>query len=677
MSQGENANPLLENHPLPPFDRITPDHVAPAVDLLIDRWRQALAEILAGEEPSFATLAAIEEVLADKLDGAFSPVAHLHSVADSPEWREAYASAVVKLSDFGTELNQDRERFQAYAAIAERDDFSGLAGEQQRIVKNTLRDFRLAGVDLSPPDRERYAGIVRRLTELATSFEQHLQDSTDAWQLDFDGPEALAGLPQRSLDEARERAGQAGNKGYRICLEYPSYQAVITYAEDRELRREIYTAYLTRASDSGPHAGRWDNGPVIREILSLRRELAELVGFDSYLEYSLATKMVNKPGQVTDFLQQLVARARPRAGKELAELAAFASSQGGPERLEPWDVPLWSERLRKARFDIAEEEIRPYFPYPGVLEGLLAVAGELFGLSFRKSQPPLYHPQVSFIEVLDDRDEVVAALYLDPYAREKKRGGAWMADCRSLRRTDTGWQRPVAFLTCNFPAPTESRPSLLSHDEVITLFHEFGHTLHHLLTRIEHPSVGGISGVEWDAVELPSQFLENWCWQRPALDRIARHHQSGEALPEALWQRMLAARHFHASLRLVRQLEFALTDFHLHQDPSPDITAIQQRVRDQVAVIQAPSWGRFLNGFSHLFAGGYGAGYYSYLWAEQLAADAFSRFEEEGVFNPRTGQSFRAEVLEVGGSRDAIESFRAFRGRDPEIAPLLRSYGID
>jgi len=575
-------------------------------------------------------------------------------------------------------MDQDPNRYRAWCALRDNVEHETLTPAKRRIIDNTLRDFRLGGIELEPEQRSRFGAIKRRLTELSTQFEQNVQDATDAWSLELADATALAGLPATQLEQARQLAGSRGLDGYLLNLEYPSYHAVMTYAEDRSLRKTVYEAYNTRASDQGPNAGQWDNGPLIHEILTLRQEMARLLGFDSYADYSLVTKMASSPQQVRKFLDQLLALARPRAELELAELTEYAVSQGGPAELAAWDIGFFSERLRKQRYDVSEEEIRPYFPLPAALDGLFGVAKSLFDLSFEeRADVPIWHQDVRYFEVSDDKAAVVAGFYIDLYARKGKRGGAWMADCRAKY----GEQLPVAFLTCNFPAPGKDRPSLLGHKDLTTLFHEFGHTLHHLLTRIPHPTVGGIRGVEWDAVELPSQLLENWCWQSEALDTFARHVDSGEPLPVDLLQRMLDARHFQSGLFLVRQLEFAITDLHLHQEFDPEKTnhqaIIHARVRAQTAVIPTPEWNRPINSFGHLFAGGYAAGYYSYLWAELLSADAFSRFEEEGIFNRSTGADFIDEVLARGGSRDALDSFVAFRGREPEIGPMLRSYGIE
>lgn len=674
-------NPLLERAPLPAFDRLGPEHVGPAIDRLLADYRDALDELGADPDPTWDGFVVHEERLVEAIDRAFSPVSQLHAVSDDPAWRAAYAENVARLSAFYSELGQDRRRFRAYRAIRDGEGWASLDAARRKIVEDELRDFRLSGIDLPEAEQARYRAIMQELTELATRFQQQLQDATDRWQLVFPDAAPLAGLPAAELAAARARADERDLEGYAVTLEMPSYQAVMTYADDRALREQVYRAYATRASDQGEDAS-LDNGPVIHRILTLRAELAALLGFDDYAGLSLARKMADSPAQVAAFLRGLAERARPRAVSELDALETFAREQGGATPLAPWDVPYWSEKLRKARFAISDEELRPYFPAERCLEGLFAVASELFEVRIEaRGDVATWHPTARYFEVLDGAGQPVAGFYVDLFARKGKRGGAWMGDCRSRYRRGDELQLPIAFLNCNFPPPTGEGPSLLNHDELTTLFHEFGHALHHMLTRIDHPPIAGIHGVEWDAVELPSQFLENWCWQREALDRFARHHETDEPLPADLFARMHAARTFQSGLFLVRQLEFALTDLALHTafDPTDAESHLRllDAVRDEVAVLKPPTWNRFLNGFGHLFAGGYAAGYYSYLWAEQLAADAFARFEEEGVFSRELGRSFRREILEVGGSRPANESFVAFRGRDPDLGPLLRRYGID
>jgi len=548
------------------------------------------------------------------------------------------------------------------------------------LVEHSLRDSRLSGVALEEPARTRFREIVNALTRLATEFEEAVLDATQAWSERVDEA-ALAGLPDTDRELMREAAREAGHDGFLVTLKPPSVNAILTYADNRDLRQRVYTAHHTRASDQGPQAGRFDNSARIGEILKLRHEAAQLLGFANAAEESLATKMAATPARVLDFLHDLVRRAKPVATCELAELREFARAELGIADLQPWDVGYASEKLRERRFSLSEEDLKPYFPLPRVMDGLFAIVARVFGVSLReRTGVDVWHPDVRFYDVLDARGSIIAGCYVDLYTRTGKRGGAWMDVCRSRFRTDGTMQLPIAYLTCNFAPPTADRPSLLTHDDTTTLFHEFGHGLHHLLTRIDYPSIAGIDGVEWDAVELPSQFMENFCWQREALNLFARHWQTGEPLPDELFARMLAARHFHAGLFLVRQLEFGLFDFRLHLefDPARGAHALEllADVRREVAVLQPPTWQRMPHSFTHIFAGGYAAGYYSYLWAELLSADAFSRFEESGIFDTATGAAFRDNILAVGGSRPALESFIEFRGREPQPDALLRSYGL-
>jgi oligopeptidase A len=565
--------------------------------------------------------------------------------------------------------------------VRARADFATLTRGERTLVDDAIRDFELAGVALEEPARSRFREIETELTRLSTEFEQAVLDATDAWFEDRADAAALAGLPESALAVLRSYAEEAGVPGYRVTLKQPSYVAVMTYADDRDLRRRVYEAYATRASDQGPHAGRWDNSARIETILALRHEAATLLGFANAAAESLATKMAGKPERVLGFLTDLAQRARPLAERDYAEMRAYAAEHLGIADFQPWDSAYTAEKLRLARYALSEEELKPYFPLDAALSGLFAVAERVFGVRFAaRAGVDTWHADVRYYDVVDADGRVFAGCYLDLYARTAKRGGAWMDVCRTRRRHPDGTQLPVAFLTCNFAPPAGGIPSLLTHDDVITLFHEFGHGLHHLLTEVDWPRIAGISGVEWDAVELPSQFMENFCWTREALDLIARHWQTGAPLPDDLFKRMLAARHFQAGLFLVRQLEFALFDFRIHLEFNPEAGArvleLLDDVRREVAVIRPPAWHRFPQSFTHIFAGGYAAGYYSYLWAEVLSADAWSRFEEAGVLDRGTGEAFRRAVLAVGGSRPALESFIEFRGREPDTTALLKSYGL-
>ncbi len=677
------SNPLLDTPDLPAFDRILPQHVEPAIDQVLSENRAAIAERLEQGAPfTWENFVDPMEALEDRLDRAWSPVSHLNAVVNTPELRAAYEACLPKISDYSTDLGQNEILFAAYRAVSERADFEALPVEQRRVVKNAIRDFRLAGVDLDPADKERFKTLKSELSQLSTQFANNLLDATNAWSLDIEDESRLAGLPESARGMFREAAERAEQAGWRITLHMPSFLAVMTHAEDRGLRETLYEAFVTRASDVGPHAGQWNNGPVMDRILVIRHELAQLLGFENYAQRSLETKMAGDPAEVLTFLQDLAEQAVPKARQELADLQAFARESGGPEALQPWDVMFYGEKLREARFAISQEQLKPYFPADQVVDGLFAVVGRLFGIRVReRDEVSTWHPDVRFFEIEDQDGNPRGRFYLDLFARANKRGGAWMAGAIQRHRLPDGAiQQPAAFLTCNFTPPVAGEPSLLTHDEVTTLFHEFGHGLHHLLTQVDAASVSGISGVAWDAVELPSQFLENWCWEREALDLFAAHHQTGEPLPTDLFERLRAARQFQTGMQMVRQLEFSLFDLLLHQDFDPAVGARIQdtldEVRRSVAVIEPPAYNRFQHGFAHIFAGGYAAGYYSYKWAEVLSADAWSRFEEDGVFNEQAGSDFLVHILERGGSEDPMALFKAFRGREPSIAPLLRQHGI-
>jgi oligopeptidase A len=678
-----SRNPLLEPHLLPPFDAIRPEHAVPAIEELLAENRTAIEALVAQAEretPTWESLAAPLESLNDRLSRAWSPVSHLNGTMNNPELREAYQACLAKLSEYSTWLGQHEGLFHAWQALKEGPAWAKLDESRRRAVDNTLRDFRLAGVDLDPPKKQRYGEIKARLSELGNTFSNQLLDATQAWHLDLTDESRLAGLPESALAALRANAEAKGQAGYRITLDFPSFFPVMTYAEDRELRREVYTAFVTRASDQGPHAGQYDNAPVMEETLALRRELAELLGFATYADLSLVTKMAESPSQVLAFLEDLAARAVPQAREEFADLETYARDELGMVELAPWDVGYASEKLREARHAISQEQLRPYFPAPRVVDGLFQVVERLFGVTFEEDdQAPRYHPDVRFFRILE-HGEPIAGFYLDLYAREGKRGGAWMDECRVRRLEGEALQLPVAYLTCNFTRPVGSRPALLTHDEVTTLFHEFGHGLHHMLTQQTVADISGINGVAWDAVELPSQFMENYCWEREGLDLIAGHVDSGEPLPAELLEKLQAAKNFQSAMGMVRQLEFSIFDLRLHHEiKAPSATEVQallDAVRDAVSVVPRAAFNRFQNGFGHVFAGGYAAGYYSYKWAEVLSADAWSAFEEAGIFDPETGRRFRTEILEQGGARDAAELFRAFRGREPSVKPLLRHTGI-
>jgi oligopeptidase A len=673
-------NPLLEQHPLPPFSRIEPAHAEPAVRELIERNKQAIEALLEENQTyTWDNLLAPIEQLEDELAQAFSPVSHLNSVCNSEAMREAYNACLPLLSEYGTWMGQHTRLCEAYQQIADSPDFEHMDDARRKAVENALRDFRLAGVSLPPEEKARYGELRKRLSELGSKFGENVLDATNAWSRRANREE-LQGLPDTALANARQAARRAGYEDYLINLEFPSWSPVLTYCENRELREEVYTANCTRASEVGPHAGRWDNAGIIEETLDLRRQLAELLGFSNYAELSLATKMAESPDRVIDFLEQLAQQSREQSLREWHELENFAREQHGVESLAAWDVTFYSEKLRQQRYQVSQEDIRPYLPVSRVLPGLFEVVSRLYELEIREVQDfDHYHCDAQLFEIRQD-DQLIARFFLDLYARADKRGGAWMDDCRVRRLRGEELQIPVAYLVCNFTPPVEGKPALLTHTELTTLFHEFGHGLHHMLTRQTVAAVSGINGVAWDAVELPSQFLENWCWEREALTFISGHHETGEPLPGELLDKLLAARNFQSAMMLARQLEFSLFDFRLHREWGEggigSAQSLLDEVREQVAVIVPPPFNRFQNSFSHIFAGGYAAGYYSYKWAEVLSADAFSRFEEEGIFNRETGRSFRIHILEMGGSREPMELFVAFRGREPDIAPLLRHSGI-
>ena len=675
------SNPLLEMQGLPPFSKIRPEHAEPAIDALLAENRRRLEALLeAGGPYGWHNLVEPLELMEDRLSRVWSPVRHLNSVLNSEELRAAYNACLPKLSDHHTELGQNERLYAAYKSIADSPQFAHLDEARQKALHDALRDFHLSGVDLPPEKKARFKAIQQELSQLQSRFEENLLDATNAWYKHFEDATVLGGLPQTALDLGQQNAGHRNVEGYVFNLEFPSYYAIMTYADDRQLRREFYTAYTTRASDQAPHP-EWDNSETMERILRLRHEAAQLLGYPSYAHESLATKMAESPEQVLGFLRDLAQRAKPYAERDLKELADFAREELGIDDLQAWDIGYASEKLQQHRYAISQEELKPYFPADRVLDGLFELVGRLYGIRIQRDDyADVWHPDVRFYEIRDQDGHLRAQFYLDLYARPKKRGGAWMDECVSRLKTHDLVQIPVAYLTCNSTPPVGDKPALFTHDEVITLFHEFGHGLHHMLTRVDVPAVSGISGVEWDAVELPSQFMENWCWEREALDLFAAHYETGERIPEALYRKLIATKNFQAGMQTVRQLEFALFDMRLHLEYDPErggrVQEILDEVRAEVAVVKAPAFNRFQHGFSHIFAGGYAAGYYSYKWAEVLSADAFARFEEEGLFSPQVGHDFLHHVLEKGGTRPAMELFKAFRGREPTIDALLRHNGL-
>ncbi|MEN8174430.1 MAG: oligopeptidase A [Pseudomonadota bacterium] len=674
------SNPLLEDAVLPAFSRIRPDQVEPAVDALLAEARSTIDTLLDSvEHPTWKNLVEPIELVEDRLNRAWSPVSHLNSVVNSEELRAAYNACLPKLSDYATEMGQNRQLDEAYRRVSEED--KSLDSAQRKAMDNALKDFHLAGVDLPDDKKQRFKAISQELSQLTSKYEENVLDATHAWLREITDEAELAGLPDSARELARQQARQRDKEGWLLTLEFPSYFPVVTYADNRGLRREVYEAFSTRASDQGPQAGRYDNGEVMERILVLRHEAAQLLGFENYAERSLARKMARTPTEVVHFLEDLGRRSRDQARQELEELEAYAAQHHEVTTLEAWDIPYYAEKLRQHRFSISQEELKPYFPDTRVIPGMFKVVERLFGIRIEEvGDVETWHEDVRFFEIRDRAGALRGQFFLDPYARAKKRGGAWMDICTTRFFTDNLDQLPVAYLVCNFSPPVGDKPALLTHDEVQTLFHEFGHGLHHLLTQVDYPPVAGINGVAWDAVELPSQFMENFCWEREALDLISGHYETGEPLPEVLFERMTAAKNFQSAMQMVRQLEFALFDFRLHLEYDPArggrIYETLESVRDAVAVVRPPAWNRFAHGFSHIFAGGYAAGYYSYKWAEVLSADAYSLFEEQGVFSPDAGGAFLHNILEKGGSADAMELYVAFRGREPSIDALLRHSGI-
>ena len=675
-------NPLLTPTVLPLFSQIKPEHIEPAISQLLAEVREVVEQQLKATDCyMWKNLVQPIEEAEDRLNKAWSPVSHLNSVLNSDELREAYNACLPKLSAYSTEMGQNAELCNAYQMLVNSDEFKTLEPAQQKVLNNALRDFKLSGVDLESDKKMRYKDISQELSRLASHYEENLLDATNAWSKLITDENDLAGLPESAKASAKQAAESQDQSGWLITLHSPSYQAVMTYADDRALRSEHYQAYATRASELGPNAGHWDNTELMEQILALRYEKAQLLGFNNYAELSLATKMANKPDDVIHFLEDLAVKSGPQAHKDLAELRDFAKQYCGIDDLQSWDVGYVSEKMRQHYYQLSQEEVKSYFPITRVLPGLFAVLEKLYGLSITEiTDFDSWHEDVRFFQIHDENGQLRGRFYIDLYARAKKRGGAWMDDCVGRKKTADDIQIPVAYLNCNFAPPTGDIPALLTHDDVITLFHECGHGLQHMLTLVDHLGVSGINGVEWDAVELPSQFMENWCWEQEALALISGHYQSGEVLPESLFKKMLAAKNFQAGMMMVRQIEFSLFDFRIHKDYKPElggrIYETLAQIRAQVAVMIPPEFNRFAHSFSHIFAGGYAAGYYSYKWAEVLSSDAFSLFEEKGIFDRESGQAFLTQILEQGGSQDAMDLFIKFRGREPNIDALLRHCGI-
>jgi len=669
-------NPRLEFDSLPPFDRIAPAHARPALEKVLADNRARLAELTAQPQPTFASLVAPFEELSHRLSRVWSPIGHLNAVANTAAMREAYNECVPLLTAYASELGQNEDLYRAYSRVLQQEG-SALDPEQRKLVENALRDFRLAGVALPPDRKSRYRDLMQRLAQLGTKFTENVLDAQAAYTRSVADPSELAGLPPSAIDRAAADARDAGGTGWLFKLDQPTYVTVLANAQSERLRRDIYEAWVTRASDLGPSAGRFDNGPIIAEILPLRHELANLLGFANYADYALATRMARSANQVLSFLQDLARRCLPAGRREFHDLEEFAG-----RKLNAWDVAFYGDRLQESRFKVSQEALRPYFPLPKVLSGLFAVTQRLYGITARERSPKVgvWHPSVKYYDLLDSNGTAVAGFYLDPYARSDKRSGAWMDECVVAKSLPSGKALPIAQLVCNFGAPVGSAPSLLTHDEVTTLFHEFGHGLHHMLTRVAYPSISGINGVAWDAVELPSQFMENFVWRSEVLPLISAHVDTGEPLPGDMLQRLLGTRTFNAALDTLRQIELATFDFELHANFAPAAGARVMEtladVRSRVAVVPAAPFNRLPSSFAHIFAGGYAAGYYSYKWAEVLAADAFEAFEEAGVFDGSTAARFRDSILARGGSVDAMDAFVRFRGREPDVRALLKRTGI-
>lgn len=673
---------LLDITDLPKFSQIEVADIEPAIDQLINENKHKLQQLLKDRETiSWQALSEQLQQLDNTLSRVWSPISHMNSVVNSDELRKAHDNCIPKLSAYSTEYAQNSDLFDAYNRIKNSDEFSKLDQPSKKAIENTLLQFKLNGVALDDEKKQQFKKIKQQLSSLKSKFEQNVMDATQAFRIHIDDESQLAGLPEFVREMASQAAVDEELEGWMFTLDAPSFISVMTYSDIRKFREEIYHAYTTRASSKGPNAGEFDNTQVMQDILDGRKQIANLLGYNNYAELSIANKMAETTDQVLEFLNNLVERSKPQAEKEYTALKQFARKQCDIINLEAWDVMYVSEKLKQKEYGISQEELKPYFPAPKVIQGLFSIVEKLYGISItEKKGIDVWHKDVSFYEIHDETGELRGQFYLDLYARNNKRGGAWMDECVGRMRSDDKIQTPVAYLTCNLTPPVGTKPALLTHDEVTTLFHEFGHGLQHMLTKVDNLSVSGISGVEWDAVELPSQFMENWCWEKEGLELISSHVDTGEALPESLYQKLLKAKNFQSAMLMVRQLEFSLFDFRLHMEYGSEaftgIQALLDEVRQQVSVVKPPAFNQFQHGFSHIFAGGYAAGYYSYKWAEVLSSDAFSRFEEDGIFNQQTGKAFLQAILETGGSEKAMTLFQRFRGREPEIDALLRHSGL-
>lgn len=665
----------------PSFSSIQFSEISAVLDKLLSENRLEIQTLLENKTPpTWESLMGPLETLQDRIANFWAPIRHLHSVKDSAELRSAYEICLQKLTEYHNELGQNQQFYQAVNHLKHSEHYQHLTQAQKKIIENTLRDLHLTGVDLSEDKKAQFKSLQIALTQLETKFEQNVLDATEAWHLHITDESELSGIALRDKTLFAESAKKHKQTGWRIGLDTPAYLAVIQYADNRALRQKIYEAYTTRASDQGPNAGQFDNSPLLNEILEKRQQSAELLGYPNYAALSLTTKMAETPDEVLHFLRDLATRAKPAAKKEFQSLCDYAKEQG-LDKMQAWDMAFYSEKLSHARYDISEETLRPYFPIEQVLKGLFEIVHRLYGITVAsKTDVDTWHPDVQFFEIKDRNGELRGGFYLDLYARSQKRGGAWMDECVMRRKlaADTV-QTPLAFLTCNFTPPVTGQTAQLSHEEVLTLFHEFGHGIHHMLTKVDYAGVSGINGVPWDAVELPSQFMENWCWEKDALPLISKHVTTGEPLPAVMIEKLQASKNFQSAMHLARQCEFSLFDFYCHLTPKPgqSVQDILDRARAEVAVVEYPRFNRFQDAFTHVFSGGYAAGYYSYKWAEVLAHDAFGRFKEEGIFNAKTGKDFLENILERGGTEDPIALFTRFRGRKPTIDALLTASGIE
>ena len=671
-------NPLLYRESLPLFDRIEPDHVSPAIESVLNEANTLIHSLKEMNAPtSWNNFVEPIEIISEKISRAWGQIEHLNAVVNSDSLRKAYNDNLIKLTEFYTNLSQDESLYKKYQSLKDSEVFKSLTPSQKRIIDNVLREFKLGGAELNETDKKRFKVIQEKLAKLSTQFEENILDATNEFSIFVDHLDELIGIPEENIKKAHAEAKEDKKEGYKFTLHFPSYLPVMQYADNRTLREKLYHAYATRASELA--SPKFDNTNLIEEILSLRYESSQLLGFKNFTEMSLVTKMAKSSEEVITFLMDLANKAKPFALKDMDELKSFAKTLK-IEKLEAWDIAYVSEKLRQAKYSFSENEVKQYFPEHRVLKGLFKVVETIFKLKIIKSDAPTWHKDVSFYSIKNENDELIGQFYFDLYARNHKRGGAWMDEAISRYKNSLGSSHPVAFLTCNFSSPSDNKPALFSHDDVITLFHEFGHGLHHMLTKVDDYSISGIKGVEWDAVELPSQFMENFCWEWDVVKHMTEHVDNKNTLPKSLFDKMIEAKNFQSGMQTLRQIEFSLFDIRLHTEYSDqnkiNPLKLLETIRDEIAVVRPPSWNRFPNSFSHIFAGGYAAGYYSYKWAEVLASDAFSLFEEQGILSSHAGQKFQNEVLSQGGSRPAMESFIAFRGREPSVDALLRHSGM-